>query len=386
MSMRNAIYISLLLAMAALPAAPQAAQPDASARRPGVQRAAGDPHLYVATGPLSNADLDRLRAAIGKLTGVVKVEVRAEFGAVTVTIESDGRAPESLVTAAAASVGFEMRPVMDRFFAATGPTGNADLLLLRAALAKVPGVERVEVSEHAGGGAVRIFGVMGHDALMAAGKSARFELRELGSYVASGSAATADLARLRSALVGVGGVEQVEMQGLVGGATLLVYGGVNGSALERAAKSAGYALWPLGNSPGPRLFKLERSLSTAETEQLKQALEDVDGIGEIDVSADSHGSRVAIAGGRVRPDSIVEAAAGAGFVLTPVQTVTLPSLIPTAERNTPPDYNNRVLEEQAVVGMPPPDFALLSKDGATKIRLSDRLGKKPVVLMFGSCT
>ncbi|HLK57563.1 MAG TPA: hypothetical protein VKU00_13435 [Chthonomonadaceae bacterium] len=344
------------------------------------------PRLYVATGPTSEADLARLRAAIGKLAGVQKVEARAEFGAITVTIDGDGSSTQSLFAAAAKSVGFVLRPVSPRYYIATGSEVESDLSRLHMALEKVPGVEQVEMSGRTGGAGVRITGVMGYPTLTAAGKVAGYELRELASYVAAGSSAKADLDRLHAALGKTAGVEQVEMQGLIGGATLLIYGDVGEAALAAAAKPAGFALWSLGSPSGPRVFRIKSGSGTLDSEKLRQALQKLEGIGEIEIRTDSDGPQLSITGGSAQPEGILAAAAAAGFTLRPVRTVALPTLTPEADRNTPPDYDNRVLEELAVVGMPPPDFNLLSKDGGTQIRLSDYLGKKPIVLMFGSCT
>jgi len=37
-------------------------------------------------------------------------------------------------------------------------------------------------------------------------------------------------------------------------------------------------------------------------------------------------------------------------------------------------------------GDPAPDVALVSLDGATPVRLSERIGEKPLILIFGSYT
>jgi peroxiredoxin len=44
------------------------------------------------------------------------------------------------------------------------------------------------------------------------------------------------------------------------------------------------------------------------------------------------------------------------------------------------------MDELTQPGEPAPDFALLSNDGKATLRLSDSRSKRPVVLMFGSCT
>src|SRR5260221_264650 len=104
MSPKSALGVVVLFSAACLtvmicPAGAQRSQRNAERG----EKSSGVPRLYVATGPSSEADLSRLRDAIGKLPGVGKVNARAEFDAVTVTIEGDGRSTESLLTAAAKS-------------------------------------------------------------------------------------------------------------------------------------------------------------------------------------------------------------------------------------------------------------------------------------------
>ena len=50
------------------------------------------------------------------------------------------------------------------------------------------------------------------------------------------------------------------------------------------------------------------------------------------------------------------------------------------------DFDERVLEDLVKPGDVAPDFSLLSADGKTTIRLADYRNKRPVVLIFGSCT
>jgi copper chaperone CopZ len=389
MTFRMTTGVFLLLLAAVLPVAAQRAdKPNSSARAVKAEKVAGVPRLYVATGPSSETELARLRAAVGKLPGVKKVETRAEFDAVTVSIEGDGSSTESLLTAGARSAGFVMRPVRGRYFAAAGPNGAADLSRLQMALEKVPGVENVAMKEREGGAAVRVFGVTGKGAIPAAAKPVGFTLREVGSYVASGSTAEPDLARLRASVEKVYGVEQVEMQSLNGGATFLIYGEVKEAQLETAAKSVGYAMWPLHAASGPRVFKVESGSGPIDHHKLAEALLKIEGIGEFKMGNGSGEVRVTVKGGRARQDNIVAAAKEAGFTLTTVEPpVALPTLTPEAGRSTPPDYEERVLEEKAHLGAPAPPFTVLDMDGTTKRSLADYLAaKKPVVLVFGSCT
>jgi copper chaperone CopZ len=379
----------LLLAAVSLPAVTPAADPLAAAPKPAARaRESGPPRLYVATGPTSEADLARLRAAIGKLAGVTKVETRPEFGAVTVTIDGDASSTESLRGAAARSAGFVMRAVLPRYYAAAGSNAEADLRELRAGLEKVAGVEQVELSGQAAGAAVRVLGVMEHAALAAAAKSAGYTLRPRAAYVASGPSAAKELTGLRAAMEQVAGVEQVEIHGMTGGATLLIHGDAREPLLVAAAHAAGFALWPLTNAPGPRIFRIDSSSSPADPRRLREALQGLAGIGAIEIRAGLDGGRLVVTGGRVRPDAIIAAAAGLGCSLTPVAApVTLPTLLPEAGRSTPPDYDARVLEERAHLGEPAPAFKVLDGDGSRHRTLADYLAAgKPVVLVFGSCS
>jgi hypothetical protein len=61
-------------------------------------------------------------------------------------------------------------------------------------------------------------------------------------------------------------------------------------------------------------------------------------------------------------------------------------LVPETGRNTPPDVDSGGTEGQAMLGGPAPDFTLVAQDGTSKVSLHDLMGKKPVVLVFGSCT
>lgn len=386
MKTRISTGIGWLLLAAALPVIAQRAEAQSAGTK--AEKVSGVPRLYAATGPSSEAELSRLRSAIGKLPGVRTVETRIVFDTITVNIEGDGSSTESLLTAGARSVGFVMRPVRARYFAAAGPKGDADLRRLLSALEKVEGIENVALKAQGEGAAVRIFGVTGKGAIPAAAKTVGYTLRQVGSYVASGSSEATDLARLRASLAKAYGVEQVEIEGLSGGATLLLYGDVQDSLLETAAKSAGYALWPLHAASGPKVFKVENRSGDIEPEKLRQALQNLESIGELEMGTVAGERRLTVSGGRARTESIVTAAREAGFTLTTVEPpVALPTLLPEAGRSTPPDYEERVLEEKATVGATAPPFTVLGMDGVHRRSLADCLAaKKPVVLIFGSCT
>jgi copper chaperone CopZ len=344
------------------------------------------PRSYLARGSTAEADLTKLRAAIATLPGVTKVTVQADEDGATVTIDGDGSSTQSLMAAAARNAGYRLRPAPTRYYLATGPSGDTDLMKLRSALRETAGIDQVALSRGPQGAALRVGGVARNAAIVAAGERAGCRLDQLASYVASGSSTEPDLARLREALSKLAGVKRVEMQGLIGGATLLIHGDTNDERMAAAGKNAGFIVWPLGIAEGKREFRIDDRVSAEDREKLVTTLRALEGIGELEVRAQPEGDRLLVNGGRARPPAIVSAAARAGFTLVPIETVTLPTVVPQAERGTPPDYENRVLEDEARPGGPAPGFSLLAKDGRTVVSLSDYAGKRPVVLLFGSCT
>ena len=377
----------LLLLTAAAPALSQAPVPVRPGSRPRLAGAPSEaPRTYLAAGPVAEANLARLREAIARLPGISKVEVRAGQEEIAVTIDGDGASSQSMLVAAARAAGYRMRPAPTRFYRAVGAGGVDGLERLRKALGDLPGTEQLALSPLPEGAAVQVGGSVRHGDLIAAAKSAGFTMQVLASYVASGSTAPADLARLRKAMEKVRGVEQLELRGLTGGATLLVSGPANEDQLSAAGKTAGFIVWPLGSAESGREFRIQGSVDAAGRERLSSALKEVEGIGETEIREDPEGVRLSVRGAMVRPQVIFTAAQSAGFQLLPIQTVSLPSVEPKANRNTPPDYENRVLEDQAIPGAPAPAFSLLDKDGVTWISLADLTGKRPVVLLFGSCT
>lgn len=134
-----------------------------------------------------------------------------------------------------------------------------------------------------------------------------------------------------------------------------------------------------------REFRIAGDASPTQ-QKLTDALQKVMGIGQVEIRTAPDGPHLVVSGGRARPDAIFSAATAAGVTLTPVPRVDLSSLEPRAGRDTPPDFDQWVTDELTKPGEPAPDFALLSKDGQSTLRLSDSRGKKPVVLIFGSCT
>jgi hypothetical protein len=395
--MRLSTLTGALLLLTAAPGPARAADappPDRLSRAPAAQErpvrgARGMqevPATYVAAGPTGEADLARLREAIAKLPGITKVELRTDEDGLVLTIDGDGASSQSMLVAAARGAGYRMRPAPVRFYRATGPASEEELARLRTALRQLPGIEQFALSRLPEGAALRVGGAVRHAAVLAAGKDAGYTLQVLASYVAAGPSAPADLARLRSALEVVPGVEKLELRGLSGGATLLVSGPAAEERLAAAGKAAGFIVWTLGGAEAGREFRLQGPTDSEARGRLTAALKAIEGVSQVEIREGPEGGRLVIAGAMVRPQAVMTAAGDAGFILAPVQTVVLPSVEPQSNRNTPPDYENRVLEDQAKPGEPAPLFTLLDKDGTTPVRLADLVGKRPVVLLFGSCT
>ncbi len=358
------------------------------ARTPSVDRSSNVPRLYVATGSSAAEGLARLRAEISKLPGVRQVEAKPEFGAVTVRIEGDGSSTESLLTAGARAAGYVMRPAHPRYYAAEGKSATAEREELKKALEGVDGVEQVRVSEAPTGAAVQVLSVAPHAQLQAAGKRVGYSLQPVAAYVASGPISAADVNGLTSRIQKVHGVDRLEVRTLSGGATLLVRGAAEEETLVAAARRAGYELWLLKSTGGPRLFRVARDIPGSELSRLREALSALKGIGKLDLGEGEDGLQLSVVGGRVRADTLITAAAGAGFRLTAMEgPIVLPTVEPAPQRSTPPDFDQRVLRERAMLGGTAPPFKVLGMDGKKRISLAQSLSNgKPLVLIFGSCT
>lgn len=223
----------------------------------------------------------------------------------------------------------------------------ADLERLLTAIRKVDGVEQAEVKK------------------MARARKAGFELKQTPTriYLATGPVQRTDLTQLRATLRDLPGVERVEMTSQPGGLALRIRGAIDPSGIAAALK-------------------------------LRTALNQILGVAKIE-------SRVVVGGanlivyGDVKEEALTKTARACGYGLlsvsdptgeTQCETVTLPSIRSERERITPPEPNERTIDEQTKVGEPAPDFSLLMHDGKGKITLSHSFGKRPVVLIFGSYT
>jgi copper chaperone CopZ len=340
---------------------------------------------FVAKGPTTEADLARLRTALEKTAGVVTVEARPTVGGYFVDVKGD--VLFTLLAARAKPAGYQFGQLPIRVYTAKGESEDSDLAKLRTALAATPGVEEAAISPAPSGGAVRISGIAPYVALVAAAKGSGYELRQVGGFVVAGSSAEGRLEKLKAALAKAPKVEQVELLALTGGATLLIYGDVKSSDLEAAAKSLGYDFSALGNGFNKRAeFTIGGMPSSEEQEKLRTAIQNLEGTQRTEVQMGESGPKFVVEGERLKPDRIAAAAKEAGFDLRMIESVALPTLTPQAGRVAPAAYDDAIVEDPIVAGEAAPEFTLLSQDGTSKLSLSSSLGKKPVVLIFGSCT
>jgi len=384
MTIRTIAAVGLtLVAATALPAASQRRDRAQSAvGAEGSQAASGS---YIVVGSPTDADLDRLLAAIRKVDGVEQVEVKKIPGNTLLRVRA--AALGTIIITAARKAGFELRQTPTRIYLATGPTQSTDLSQLRTTLRSLPGVEQVEMSPQAGGLALRVRGAIDPSGLAAVLKPSGFTSAPVSAFVASGSAAPADVARLRMALNQLLGVSKIETRVVIGGANLVVYGDVKEEALTKTARACGYGLLSV-NDPASETqrFTVQGVTGSEDEAKLRDALRGVGVAGEIQIQKTAGEVRLGVPTGTASARALAGAAKSAGFDLTQVETVTLPSIGSERERITPPAPNERTIDEQTRMGELAPDFSLLMHDGKGKITLSNSFGKRPVVLIFGSYT
>jgi hypothetical protein len=372
----RSVAAALLLAM---PGSPGMAQTP-----PAPGKATSQTGSYVVEGSLTDADLDRLLAAIRKLSTIEQAEIKRFPGSIVLKVK--GSAQGTILLTAARSAGFRLSQMPVRTYVATGPTQDTDVARLRETIEKLPGIEQVEVGKQTTGAALRIRGAVEASTVAAAARPSGFELQMVTAYVASGAATERNLARLREALNKVPGTDRVEMRSVVNGAALLVYGDVHEAGLSKAASTVGYSLLTVSDpASNIRRFAV-RNEGAIDEGKLLSALNAVGGIGEVRIRNTPEGMRVGITNGATQPSLVVAGAKAAGFDLEPIESVSVPSLDADGERNTPPAPNERTIEELTKIGEIAPDFTLVTKDGKAKVTLADYRGKKPVVLIFGSYT
>jgi copper chaperone CopZ len=371
---QNPLQRLLCLVALALPVVPSAGQTPPAAPQ------GATPTSYIGTGPTTEADIARLRAAILKLPGVESMDITVRPGGVKFRVRGGTGGP----LLAARSAGYTVRPTLRRSYFASGLSEAADTAGLREALGKIEGVERVEIAGPNGGASVRVLGDVKAATLVATARSAGFEFRRISSYVASGSPTATGIARLRKALEKVDGVSQVDIREVAGGATLRIQGAMEDGALTTAAKASGFGLLSLNDLVGGQ-FRVNGVTDTETEGKLRTALLGVAGVGDIQIRRTSEGTHLSVTGGSAIPEVIVAGAKAVGFYLQPSAADTA-SNSADVEQNTPPSPNDRILEELTKVGDLAPDFTLLTSDGKSKMSLSDSRGKKPVVLIFGSYT
>lgn len=381
LKMRSKILKSVLLFsfVAAPPASWGADPPKGALRPPPVVQ------TFVARGPSAEADLSRLKSALEKAAGVVTIGLRPTVGGAFVDVKGD--VLYTLLAAHTKPVGYQLTQLPIRTYAAKGSTAEADLARLKAALTGTPGVEDIALSPAEGGGAARISGIAPYAALVAMAKGSGYSLRQVGGFVVAGSSSEGQLAKLKAALAKAPRVEQVELLALSGGATLLIYGDVKNTELELAAKRLGYEFSALSNGFNKRAqFTVRGVPSSEDQEKLRTVIQNLEGTQRTEIGMADGGLKVVVEGERLKPDRIAAAAKEAGFELRMIESVALPTLTPQAGRVAPAAYDDAIVGDPITAGEAAPTFTLLSQDGTTKLSLSDSLGKKPVVLVFGSCT
>ena len=167
---------------------------------------------------------------------------------------------------------------------------------------------------------------------------------------------------------------------------MLIVGEIEEGAFTAAAKSAGYSVRSLGGASGLRQLISPGPIEPANIEKLKLALKGLPGSSEIQVRPSPGGILITVPSGSSTPDAISAAAKTAGIELRPVTDAPTTSDVDNTERITPPASGERNVDDITKVGELAPDFSLITKDGKSKISLSDSRGKKPVVLIFGSYT
>ncbi|MCW3051963.1 MAG: Iodothyronine deiodinase, partial [Chthonomonadales bacterium] len=133
-------------------------------------------------------------------------------------------------------------------------------------------------------------------------------------------------------------------------------------------------------------FTVQGVINSDDETKLRDALHRAGVTGEIQLQKTAEEMRLGVPSGGASGRVLAGAARAAGFELTPLDAVTIPSVGSERERITPPAPNERTIDEQTRVGEAAPDFSLLMYDGKGKITLSHSFGKRPVVLIFGSYT
>ncbi len=236
--------------------------------------------VFTASNPSTGADPQTLRAALGKVAGVEQVEIAGTVGRAEVRVL--GEVKLSALAVAAKSVGFELRRT--GYFVAAGSGHQDDIARLRAALEKVNGVVRLEVRQVAGGTMLGAQGMMEDADLMAAAKSAGYELRSMvdpagGPFLVSGIAHPGDKERLRKALQTVPGIGYFLIENTPDGTQLtLPISIAKPAVVEATAKAAGFELRPVypffESSPGA---EMERNTPPASNDRI---LEDLTKVGD----------------------------------------------------------------------------------------------------------
>lgn len=378
--MKTTYYLSrrsAMLALLSLPALPSLGQP------PSVPAQEVPILLFIATGSTTEADIAQLRDALSKVVGVEHVETTVRTGGVILRIK--GSPVTRLLAVQAKTVGYNLRPMPLATYAVSGSSATADLMRLRQTLSTVEGVERVDITGIASNAKVRVLGDVRVAPLAAAAKSVGFDLLRSSYFIVGGSTEAADVERLDGKLKEVDGVTKFERHSVAGGAMLGIQGVMEDDALVAAAKSAGYDLKILVD-PANGPFIVTGVANAGDEEKLRKAIEKVPGIGHFLIEQTPEGTLLTLPISIAKPEVVAAAAKAGGFNMRPLYPFFDASGSVNVERDTPPASNDRILEDLTKVGDLAPDFTLITKDGKSKVTLSDYRAKKPVVLIFGSYT
>ncbi len=138
--------------------------------------------VFIASGPTSDADIQRLREVLVKAAESSQVQVATGSGGAIVRVRGDVMG--AVLAAAAKSAGFALR--REGAFVASGSSLDVDRKLLEAAVKKLDGVEKVELKAVAGGATIHLVGDVEDEAISAAAKSAGYTLRPLNGAARDG--------------------------------------------------------------------------------------------------------------------------------------------------------------------------------------------------------
>lgn len=198
-------------------------------------------------------------------------------------------------------------------YIAVGSSAEADVARLRDAIAKLPGVENVDVAVKPGRVTLRITGTALGTLFAAVARNNGYALHPtpLRSFTASSISSDASLTALKEALAKVDGVEQVLVGGQATGAAVRVLGEVKAADLAVAAKSAGFELVRSGS------YVASGSSDATAIANLRRAISQAPGVSQVDARQVGGGATLRIQG-VMEDEDLVSASKSAGFGLLPL--------------------------------------------------------------------